>query len=122
MQRPAVDYHREKYGLVALANHLTDDGWEVMLSVDPGSLRSAPVKGLPVPVIDADRDASDPRYKYSFYVDRGGLRPCGDAGLGDSRRRKVKARPRSPSTASSNSLADPSSPRRAFLTERVRRS
>lgn len=72
MERPAVDYHREKYGLVALANHLTDDGWQVMLSVQPASLASLPMQGLGVPVIDADRDASDPRYKYNFYVDRGG--------------------------------------------------
>jgi len=37
---PDVDYHREKYGLVALAHYLADvEGWpEVLLSVVPESL------------------------------------------------------------------------------------
>jgi hypothetical protein len=33
--RPAVDYHREQHGLVALANRFTEDGSQVMLAVVP---------------------------------------------------------------------------------------
>jgi hypothetical protein len=72
MERPDVDYHREKYGLVALANHLAADGWKVLLSVVPASLATPPHKGIDVPTIDAAKDSADPRYRYNFYIDRGG--------------------------------------------------
>src|SRR5665811_976247 len=59
MTEPDVDYHREKYGLVALAHYLTDvEGWPtVRLSVAAASL-DAPggLNGLPPPTIDPDLD------------------------------------------------------------------
>jgi hypothetical protein len=67
-----IDYHREKYGLVALANHLTREGWqEVLLSVRPETLETT-LEGIAVPVLDPVRDATDEKYKYNFYIDRGG--------------------------------------------------
>jgi hypothetical protein len=72
---PDVDYHREKYGLVALAHYLADvEGWPtVLLSVAPESL-DAPggLRGLLPPAIDAERDRADPHYPYVFYTDIGG--------------------------------------------------
>lgn len=68
-----IDYHREKYALVALAEHLISQGWtEVLLSVDPRSLTDQALKGVMVPTIDAALDRDDPRYRYTFYTDRGG--------------------------------------------------
>jgi hypothetical protein len=71
MERPNVDYHREKYGLVALANKLKEEGWDVLLSVTPKSVGSLQLKGIEVPSIDATQHDADPGYKYNFYVDRG---------------------------------------------------
>lgn len=72
---PDVDYHREKYGLVALAHYLTDvEGWPtVRLSVAAESL-DAPggMNGLLPPTIDPERDRADSRYRYVFYTDIGG--------------------------------------------------
>ena len=75
MTEPHVDYHREKYGLVALAHYLEHvDGWlTVRLSVEPESLDAAGgPAGQAVPAIDEARDREDPRYKYTLYTDNGG--------------------------------------------------
>ena len=74
--RPPVDYHREKYGVVALAEYLVaHDRWErVRLSVPAVSLHMGNAEtGIEPPLIDADRDAVDPTYKYNFYTDTGGI-------------------------------------------------
>jgi len=75
MARADVDYHREKYALVALAEHLVSvEGWsKVLLSVVPESIDvpDGPI-GLVPPVIDAEQDRLDPRYPYVFYTDLGG--------------------------------------------------
>lgn len=66
---PDVDYHREKYGLVALADYLSSvEGWDkVLLTVVPGSLDDpAGPRGLVPPVIDAARDRADPHYGEIF--------------------------------------------------------
>ncbi len=72
---PDVDYHREKYGLVALAHYLTDvEGWPtVRLSVAAESLDAlGGMNGLLPPMIDPERDRADSRYRYVFYTDIGG--------------------------------------------------
>ena len=62
-----IDYQREKYGTIALANYLVAQGWEeVLLQVRPESLDST-LDGMDVPVIDPVRDATDPKYKYNIY-------------------------------------------------------
>ena len=75
MTEPDVDYHREKYGLVALAHYLAAvERWPtVLLSVVPESLdEPGGLRGLQPPVIDAERDRADSRYPYVFYTDIGG--------------------------------------------------
>lgn len=67
-----IDYYREKYGLVALANYLTRDKYEeVLLSVRPDTLHTK-LEGVAVPVLDPVLDATDEKYKHNFYIDRGG--------------------------------------------------
>ena len=76
MTAPDVDYHHEKYAIVALAHYLVEvEGWSsvhvgvALKSLDaPGGLR-----GNPVPTIDAERDRADPKYRYDFYTDGGGI-------------------------------------------------
>jgi hypothetical protein len=71
--RPDVDYFREKYALVALAEYLRGAGWDVLLSVPPRSLVvGAAHEGIPPPLIDAELDRVDERYRYNFYTDIGG--------------------------------------------------
>jgi hypothetical protein len=75
MALPDVDYHREKYGLVALAGHLVSaEGWtRALLSVPPESLdEPGGPRGIVPPVIDAELDRTDPHYAYDFYTDLGG--------------------------------------------------
>ena len=75
MTEPDVDYHHEKYALVALSHYLRDvEGWpRVLVSVVPESLDEPDgPRGLVPPVIDAERDQTDPTYRYNFYTDIGG--------------------------------------------------
>ena len=75
MALPDADYHREKYGLVALAGYLTSiEGWSrVLLTVIPGSLDDPEgPRGLVPPVIDAEQDRLGPHYGEIFYTDIGG--------------------------------------------------
>lgn len=71
-----MDYHHEKYAVVALARYLVDvEGWStVLVGVRPDSLDApdGPV-GHQVPLIDAQQDTADPRYRYNFYTDTGGI-------------------------------------------------
>jgi hypothetical protein len=73
---PDVDYHHEKYALVALAAYLVDDeGWSsVLMGVAPESLDEPDgPRGNKVPTIDAEQDRKDPKYRYNFYTDTGGI-------------------------------------------------
>jgi hypothetical protein len=70
-----IDYTREKYALVKLAEWLESDAggrWATYLSVDPDSLGRETLVFVERPVIDVARHEADPRYKYTFYTDRGG--------------------------------------------------
>jgi hypothetical protein len=73
---PDVDYHHEKYAVVALGHYLMDvEGWSsVQVSVALKSL-DAPggLRGRPLPSIDGERDRADRDYRYNFYVDTGGI-------------------------------------------------
>jgi len=74
--QPDVDYHHEKYAVVALANYLRDvEGWSsVYVSVahesldEPGGLR-----GKALPIIDAELDRTVATYHNNFYIDTGGI-------------------------------------------------
>ena len=73
---PDVDYHHEKYAVVALAHYLTGvEGWaSVHVGVALKSL-DAPegLRGNPVPTIDAERGRVEPKYRYDFYPAGGGV-------------------------------------------------
>lgn len=76
MTDPDVDYHHEKYAVVALGHYLTDvEGWSgVLVGVALDSL-DAPggPRGKPLPTIDAERDRTEPTYRANFYTDTGGI-------------------------------------------------
>lgn len=112
MTESDVDYHHEKYAVVALGHYLTDvEGWSsvhvgvALKSLDaPGGLR-----GKPLPTIDAERNRTEPTYHNNFYVDTGGIdlvatKP-GEILLVEAKGKSVKA-----PTGSSNSWAERSCP------------
>jgi hypothetical protein len=73
---PDVDYHHEKYAIVALGHYLVDvESWSsVLVGVAPGSLDSpAGLRGKPLPVIDAELDKADSRFWNNFHTDTGGI-------------------------------------------------
>lgn len=76
MTQPDVNYHHEKYAVVALGHYLTDvEGWSgVLVGVALNSL-DAPggARGKPLPTIDAERDRTEPTYRANFYTDTGGI-------------------------------------------------
>jgi hypothetical protein len=76
MTAPDVDYHHEKYAVVALARYLIEvEGWStVQVGVALKSLEvPGGLRGNPVPTIDAELDRADPKYRYNFYTDGGGI-------------------------------------------------
>ena len=76
MTLPDVDYHNEKYAVVALGHYLLEvEGWSsVLVVVALESLdRPGGVRGKPLPTIDAERDRTELYYAANFYTDTGGV-------------------------------------------------